>query len=310
MAPARSHIRGLVHTYLERRPGERAQLEPLLASLDAVDDPTRGTTLPGHITCSAVVVDRSQRVLHIQHRVSGLVLPPGGHVESGHRTLLAGVVRELSEETGIKPGDLCLTPQLLGIPIDIDVHDIDANPAKGEPGHQHYDFRFVFCLACKEGGMTLQDEEAFGTQWRPFHKVSCPTLRAKLLDSGLDGVPEPVDASVLIHDGHGRYLLHLRGQQVILLPFCSLAWIRIAGRRGRSAPEGGAVGTIRVRSRRGIRGWLGAGPLPRCTGRGLHRVACRAAWNRAWPRAPYPVRSVHNHSVGTEDAMLNTAFEA
>ncbi|MFJ4576976.1 NUDIX domain-containing protein [Streptomyces sp. NPDC088846] len=28
--------------------------------------------------------------------------------------------------------------------------------------------------------------------------------------AGLDGRPEPVNASALVHDGHGRYLLHLR----------------------------------------------------------------------------------------------------
>ncbi|MFJ3212771.1 NUDIX hydrolase [Streptomyces flaveolus] len=42
-------------------------------------------------------------------------------------------------------------------------------------------------------------------------------MRAKLLEArdqgGLDGRPEPVNASALIHDGHGRYLLHLRDQR-------------------------------------------------------------------------------------------------
>ncbi|MGY4999352.1 NUDIX domain-containing protein [Streptomyces sp. 900105245] len=41
-------------------------------------------------------------------------------------------------------------------------------------------------------------------------------MRAKLLDAldqGLDGRPQPVNASALIHDGHGRYLLHLRDQR-------------------------------------------------------------------------------------------------
>lgn len=146
--------------------------------------------------------------------MTGLLLAPGGHVEDD-RTLLAAALREVCEETGIRPGDLCLTPQFLGAPID--VHGIDADPAKGEGGHQHFDFRFVFYLVPeKHPRLTLQDEEVAGARWLEFADVRSPTLRAKLLDAqaqGLDGQPEPVNASALIHDCHGRYLLHLQDQR-------------------------------------------------------------------------------------------------
>jgi 8-oxo-dGTP pyrophosphatase MutT (NUDIX family) len=119
----------------------------------------------------------------------------GGHVEAGDRTLLAAAVREVCEEAGIRPGDLCLTPQILEAPIDVDVHDIDASPAKGEPAHQHFDFRFVFYLAAAQpSALALQDEEVTDAQWLPFTDVRSSTLRAKLLAAeaeGLDGQPEP-----------------------------------------------------------------------------------------------------------------------
>ncbi|MET9444075.1 NUDIX domain-containing protein [Streptomyces sp. NPDC006610] len=54
-------------------------------------------------------------------------------MEAGDRTLLAAAVREVCEEAGIRPGDLCLIPQFLDAPIDVDLHDINANPANGEP---------------------------------------------------------------------------------------------------------------------------------------------------------------------------------
>ncbi|WP_329155968.1 NUDIX domain-containing protein (plasmid) [Streptomyces sp. NBC_01456] len=212
--PSRSHIRATVEAYLGRHAEEREALEGLLVVLDGADEPSSRTTLPGHVTCSAVIIDRDRRVLHIGHRVTGLVLAPGGHVETGDRTLLAAAVREVCEEAGIRPGDLCLTPQFLGEPIDVDVHDIEANPTKGEPSHQHFDFRFAFYLTAEQPPpLALQDEEVTGAQWLPFADVRSPTLRAKLLDAeadGLDGRPEPVNASALIHDGAGRYLLHLR----------------------------------------------------------------------------------------------------
>ncbi|MFJ3496880.1 NUDIX domain-containing protein [Streptomyces sp. NPDC086091] len=47
-------------------------------------------------------------------------------------------------------------------------------------------------------------------QWLAASDTTSPTLRAKLLQARLDGHPEPVNASALIHDGNGRYLLHLR----------------------------------------------------------------------------------------------------
>jgi 8-oxo-dGTP pyrophosphatase MutT (NUDIX family) len=56
----------------------------------------------------------------------------------------------------------------------------------------------------------LQDEEVSGAEWLALSEVTSPTLREKLLQARLDGQPEPVNASALIHDGRGRYLLHLR----------------------------------------------------------------------------------------------------
>ncbi len=84
-------------------------------------------------------------------------------MELTDRTLLKAAVRQVGEETGIKPGDLCLTP-LLGIPVDIDYHGIDARPEKGELTHRHYDRRFAFYLAEEQPDLVLQDEEIAGAQ--------------------------------------------------------------------------------------------------------------------------------------------------
>jgi 8-oxo-dGTP pyrophosphatase MutT (NUDIX family) len=117
------------------------------------------------------------------------------------------------EETGLTSEALCLTPQFLDAPIDIDVHDLAADPARGESAHRHVDVRFAFCLTAEQPLelAALQEVKVSAARWLPFAEVGSPTLRAKLLSAqGLDGRPEPVNTSALIHDGHGRYLLHLR----------------------------------------------------------------------------------------------------
>jgi 8-oxo-dGTP pyrophosphatase MutT (NUDIX family) len=216
MPLTRSQLRATAEAYLARHPHERESLAGLLSLLDGADNPASRATLPGHITCSAAVIDREQRVLHIRHKATGRLRNPGGRVEDD-RSLLAAALRKACEETGLRPGDLCLTPQFLGAPIDIDVHDIDADPAEDEGEHQHFDVRFVFYLVPEQHPtLTLQDEEVADARWLEFADVRSPNLRAKLLDAhsaGLDGKPEPVNASALIHDGHGRYLLHLRDQR-------------------------------------------------------------------------------------------------
>ncbi|GHG13007.1 hypothetical protein GCM10017667_53330 [Streptomyces filamentosus] len=211
MPPSLPHIRALLTGYLDRNPGERTALRPLLDALEAGGDPTGRAVLPGHVTCSAVVIDRDRRVLHIRHKASGdQLLCPGGHVEADDDTLLAAALREAVEEAGLPPSCLVLTPEFQGRPIDVDVHEIGPSPAKGEEAHQHYDFRFVFYLADDAPELALQAEEVAGAVWLPVEEVSSPTLRGKLTASALDGAIVPLNASAILHDGRGRYLLHLR----------------------------------------------------------------------------------------------------
>ncbi|MFF5922552.1 NUDIX domain-containing protein [Streptomyces flavochromogenes] len=210
MPPSLSHVRHPITAYLAEHPDERPALSGLLNSLDADADPTSRSTLPGHITCSAVVIDRARRVLHVRHNASGLLLPPGGHIEASDTSLLAAALREVEEETGLPASSLALTPEFRDRPIDIGVHAIDARPSKAEPAHRHYDVCFVFTLADDAPAPVLQTEEVTEAVWLSFGEVHSPTLRATLARSGLDGAIAPVNASAVVHDGRGHYLVHLR----------------------------------------------------------------------------------------------------
>ncbi|WP_282204588.1 NUDIX hydrolase [Kitasatospora fiedleri] len=203
-----TEIDAVTRAYLDRHPAERARLRPLLERSATAAEPTGRTTSPAHVTCSGVVLDRDLRVLHVRHRATGLLRRPGGHTEAGDGSLLATAIREVEAETGIPAGALRLAPQLLDAPVDIQADDIDPEPAQGEVAHRHYDFRFVLHLT--DDGTPPRTAEVAGFEWRPLAEVAPPELHAKLLAAGLTGRTEPVNASAVVHNGRGQYLLHLR----------------------------------------------------------------------------------------------------
>jgi hypothetical protein len=63
-------------------------------------------------------------------------------------------------------------------PIDIDIHAIPANAAKGEPEHWHADFRWVFRVEAPS--VVLQAEEVEGYAWRPMADAPTTKLAKKI----------------------------------------------------------------------------------------------------------------------------------
>ena len=94
------------------------------------------TCLLGHLTGSAWIVNpQRDRTLLVHHRKLDRWLQPGGHAD-GDPDLSAVALREAREETGLT------APRLVSAELfDFDRHWI---PPRGtEPGHWHYDFRFL-----------------------------------------------------------------------------------------------------------------------------------------------------------------------
>lgn len=111
---------------------ERDAVAHLRRLLRAADDPFLRTTLPAHVTASAVVLDpNTGRVLLHLHRRLGRWLQPGGHVEAGERPEDAAV-RETIEETGLSVGHPDAGPTLI---------HLDEHP--GPDGHVHLDLRYL-----------------------------------------------------------------------------------------------------------------------------------------------------------------------
>jgi 8-oxo-dGTP pyrophosphatase MutT (NUDIX family) len=200
MPLSHDHIRTTVDAYLARHPRERKHLGRLLDALGRPADITDRSTFTGHVTCGAVVVDPLGRVLHVLHLASGNFHAPGGHPEPADEFLAGTALRELHEETGIPPHAVAAWPGYETVPVDIKVHRVNARPAKREPRHQHFDFRFLFRLRTATAvPVVLQEDEVGGIEWRTADTVTSRSLRKKLLTltltPGTGTEPETANAS-------------------------------------------------------------------------------------------------------------------
>ena len=117
---------------------------------------SRRQFMPGHITCTALVMHPVEaQVLFMHHHRLKRWLLPGGHVEKSDASLSAAASREAAEETLVRVDPDC-RPRLAGI----DVHGIP--PKKDEPFHLHHDLIWCFRAATAEIATT---DEAPSVLW-------------------------------------------------------------------------------------------------------------------------------------------------
>jgi 8-oxo-dGTP pyrophosphatase MutT (NUDIX family) len=169
------HIASALAAYVRTYPGDGPGLAPDSALIHSGADITARKEIRGHVTAGAVLTNQSGQVLFIRHRALGTWLLPGGHLEPADTTLLDAALRELTEETGIPPEDI---HPALNKPVHIDMHPIPASPAKGEPGHQHIDFRFLFSTTTSR--TAIQHDEITDAAWREITCITSPSLRSRL----------------------------------------------------------------------------------------------------------------------------------
>ena len=149
--------------YRHRHPDEAATVAQFseLAQAEGAD-PYRRERLEGHFTASAWLVSADgRRALLTHHRKLDRWLQPGGHAD-GDRDLARAALREAEEESGLSA--LEVDPGL----FDLDRHWI---PERGaEPGHWHYDVRFVVHATGDE--TFVVGEESHDLAWRDIEAIA------------------------------------------------------------------------------------------------------------------------------------------
>ncbi|AKD25745.1 ADP-ribose pyrophosphatase [Polynucleobacter duraquae] len=136
--------------------------------LDSENPFSRSNQL-GHITGSGLVI-KDGKALLIFHPYIKQWFQPGGHIEDGEFPIEAAI-REVYEETGI----LCESIEGQLDPVDIDLHEIPANPKKGEGAHLHIDLLFVLQVIEER-----DSPEDIQKAWVPFDQITSPRIKRAL----------------------------------------------------------------------------------------------------------------------------------
>lgn len=169
------HVRNELDRYLHTHPTERDRLAEF-ADLLATERPwTHRSHMAGHVTATAIITNPVGELLLVHHRLHDVFWPPGGHIEPVDKALSAAALREAVEETGLDPARAVLTdPE----PLDIEICDVPANPARGEGPHRHLDFRYAF--SSPNVALQAQASEVYEAAWLPITNLDAPQLVAAL----------------------------------------------------------------------------------------------------------------------------------
>ncbi len=152
-AALRHQIEGI--TPVDQR--EAQSLGATLARLAAPGDPYSRMN-DGHLTASAFVVSSRGIILH-RHRLLGIWIQPGGHVDDGEGPEDAAL-RETLEETGLIARHFD--------PVELFHVDVHPGPAghRGPEGHLHYDLRYA--LAAPPLDPSPPEGESPEVEWFAF----------------------------------------------------------------------------------------------------------------------------------------------
>ena len=144
-------------------PHEAAMVADTIRFVEAHADCLLRSCLAGHLTASAWIVSPARtRTLLTHHLKLDKWLQLGGHAD-GDADLLAVALREAREESGLARVR-AITREI----FDVDRHWIP--PRKSDPGHYHYDLRFL--IEADPNEPLVVSSESKDLAWIELHRVT------------------------------------------------------------------------------------------------------------------------------------------
>ena len=161
-----------LHSYRPADGHETEMLGRITAFVEANPDCFERSQLTGHITASALIVNKERtRTLMTHHHKLNKWLQLGGHAD-GDPDPLHTAMREAEEESGLKT-IVAVSENI----FDVDVHPIPAR--ENEPAHFHYDIRFLFeADDSQELTITAESKEL---AWIPLKEIETFTMEESIL---------------------------------------------------------------------------------------------------------------------------------
>ena len=161
------NLREQIENYIPFNEQEEVDKEYFLKFIDTFDDVLTRDNWFGHFTASAFVVNKERtKMLCVYHIINDGWIYPGGHTD-GESDLLSVAVREVEEETGVKPKVL-----------DENIYSIQANSTnchikKGKfiPSHIHFDVIYIMEADEKEI-LSFREDESKGVKWIKFEDAT------------------------------------------------------------------------------------------------------------------------------------------
>jgi 8-oxo-dGTP pyrophosphatase MutT (NUDIX family) len=155
------NLRESLHQYAHRY-GSDTHVDACVAFLDEAERPFDREHQSGHFTGSAWLVSADgENVLLTHHRKLNRWLQLGGHAD-GDADLAAVALREAHEESGLSH-----------LRVEQDIFDVDRHwipERKSEPGHWHYDVRYVVHAGADDAFVV--SEESLELAWKPIRTLA------------------------------------------------------------------------------------------------------------------------------------------
>ncbi|WP_291724654.1 NUDIX hydrolase [Bernardetia sp.] len=157
---------------------EKKFQKEIIDFIEQNDDFALRSNLTGQLTGSAWVVNSERtKVLLIHHKKLNRWLQIGGHIETDDQTIEQTILREVTEESGLK------NLKLLSSSIyDLDVHTIPQKKEVAE--HLHFDIRLVV-EADENDTLLAQNEEVLDVKWYFVSEMENPSETDILIDASM-----------------------------------------------------------------------------------------------------------------------------